>query len=128
MAEHSDPGYKGRTWQNIRDADLTVRIAVNLESPGEKYTLAGCKTYDKPCYDVPSNKMCPKVVAEDVRMFVNYIHMHEVKTLNVAGNSHKTWGGMQAYTVKFLSATFFMLGYDYAPLDSRYNSFTIRTW
>lgn len=38
LAEHDLPTYPPRTRQNVRDADITIQIARDLKSPGEKCT------------------------------------------------------------------------------------------
>lgn len=128
ITEHMDSGYKARTWANAGDSDATLRIACNFSTAGEICTLNGIRHHNKPWFDVEINQDKPIVHAAKIHEFVRFLEKYEVKTLNVAGNSHKTWKGMQSVTVQFLSGTFYMLGFDRRSLDSRYWNLAERGW
>lgn len=126
MQEHQDPGYKARTWENVYDSDGTIRIAANFNSAGEKCTLNGIRKYDKPYIDVEIIESV--IYKEDVVHVAEWMTRCEIKTLNVAGNSHRTWQGMQAYTTKFLSYVFLELGFPRGTLCQEYSSLAVLGW
>ena len=51
LKEHRG-GYRSRTWANVKDADATIRLATNFDSPGEKCTLSAVNAYGRLRYDV----------------------------------------------------------------------------
>lgn len=124
MQEHPVSGYKPRTWANANDSDGTVRFACNFDSPGEKCTLNGVISHGKKWYDVPINKDDPVIYANHLVQFSRWLRDHDIKVLNVAGNSHNTWGGMQSYTCRFLSTVFFSFGFNKHTLPQEYNKFS----
>src|SRR4051812_44710113 len=52
LMEHASDNYVPRTYQNVRDADGTVRLAGNFDSRGEICTLKAINEYKKPYFDV----------------------------------------------------------------------------
>ena len=124
LKEHSDVGYKSRTWKNIEDSDITIRIACNFNSPGEKCTLNGIKHHKKPYIDILVDKNNPVINSTKVIEVMHKIKNCEV--VNIAGNARKTWDGMGYYTVEFMCSVFLMMGYNRTSLrhliqlDNRY--------
>ena len=126
MVEHRDPGYKPRTWENVYDSDGTIRLAKDFCSAGERYTLNGIKKYDKPYIDVEIKE--PIIYPEDVKHVAEWIVRCDIRVLNVAGNSHRTWAGMQTYTTRFLSYVFFQMGYARGTLTQDYKQLARLGW
>jgi len=113
LREHVSDSYKQRTYSNVADADITIRIAVDFKSPGEKCTLNAIKAYGKPHYDVKIKEHQPVILHNHVEDLLTWFceESRNIKIVNIAGNSHKTWAGMQFYTQTFLSLFFFRMGY-----------------
>lgn len=128
MEEHRDPGYKSRTWDNVYDSDGTIRIAANFNSPGEICTLRAIEQCKKTYVDIAIQKDEPKIRHNDVHNVCTWIIESDIRILNVAGNSHKTWSGMQAYTTQFLSYVFFMLGHARGTLSKDYSQLGVMGW
>lgn len=78
--------YPPRTFANVRDSDATIRLAVNLNSPGERCTFKAIQKYGKPSIDVPFSRdeLTPAVSPEEVGV---WLADHNVQVLNVAGNA-----------------------------------------
>ena len=127
--QESTGSYSQRTRQNVEDSDGTIRFACNFKSPGEICTLKAIKKLDKPYFDVPIEKDDPVLRAKVMEQFTRWIKDHGITTLNVAGNSHRTWRHMQSYVVRFLSTIFFSFGFNYKTLSQDYEKFAnARTW
>ena len=103
MKEHSSPHYPGRTYQNVKDADGTVRFAVNFKTSGEECTLGAIKKYGKEKFDV---SVLGTTTPEEM---VDWMLQKNIRVLNVAGNSEQTAKGMEEFTVAFLSEVFKLL-------------------
>jgi len=112
LTEHNSAKYPPRTYSNVKDSDATIRIAHNMHSPGEICTLNAIRQYKKPHIDVEFGNYpihdAPSVSAETV---VEFLEKHDVKVLNVAGNSEKTHTGMAGDVVEFLSKVFELMGF-----------------
>lgn len=80
--------YKVRTRWNVRDSDATLRLAADFSSPGEICTMKAISIYEKPHLDVMFMNGRATVNEEDV---AKWLIANNVKILNVAGNSEKTW-------------------------------------
>jgi hypothetical protein len=121
MKEHSSTGYKERTWDNVFQADLTVRFAKNFNSAGEKCTLNAIKAYDKRFADIEiqDDKTC-KLVRMGRGKMVNPINGNLAQlllylddlanTVNIAGNSEQTSPGISKTVFKCLVHTFVDMG------------------
>lgn len=96
MQEHSSPKYPPRTALNVKESDGTVRIATNFQSPGEKLTLKMVEQYQKPHFDVHPGITAPEELVE-------WIKLHQIRVLNVAGNSERTSKGMFKFAYNFLA-------------------------
>lgn len=103
MQENQSPKYNDRTFLNVRDADVTVRFALNFDSPGERCTMKAIRTYGKPYYDVPifdrgdfwGTNYVPSRLALD-------LYEDKVKVLNVAGNANS---GIENFVELYLIET-----------------------
>jgi hypothetical protein len=85
--ESDSSDYKPRTWANVAQADLTLRLAVNFSSPGEKCTLNAIKHHNKPYIDINLNKMLKSAdISANLAIVAEKIAAVPVKVLNVAGN------------------------------------------
>lgn len=111
LQEHESFSYKDRTWDNVYNSDATMRIACNISSAGEKCTLNAIKSYGKPHLDIEFDKNNPTIELYQIDSAINWLRENKVAVLNVAGNSHKTWSGMQYYAVTFLTHVFIELGF-----------------
>lgn len=82
----STHGYRGRTAENVRDSDVTIRLAVNFESPGEKCTMEAIMTYEKMWLDI--NLLDPIPIQEALVFLLNT----QPQIINIAGNTQNTNG------------------------------------
>ena len=73
--ETPEKGYKQRTLNNLRNSDATVIFADNVQSAGTQLTINGLESAKKPYIINPS-----------VEMLNNFLSVHKVRSLNVAGN------------------------------------------
>lgn len=85
--EHTETGYALRTWENAKRADLTVAIALNFDTPGEKLTQKA--SYGKYLglnfgYLYPEEMNCENPFAVETLVF--NLQRKKVKVLNGAGN------------------------------------------
>ena len=81
LKEHSETGYRGRTIENIKDADATIVFKqYGQNSPGSALTYKTAKELSKPVVIVdPFGKNAAKKVAA-------FLAEHKPGTLNVAGS------------------------------------------
>jgi len=79
--KESEEGYKGRTWENVRDSNATIRLAVDFDSPGEKCTMNAINYFKKPWIDIDLLK--PKSIQE----VIEFLILVKPSTLNIAGNT-----------------------------------------
>ncbi len=104
LKEHSSPRYPPRTFDNVFEADGTIRLAYNFDSPGEICTLKAIKQSKKPHFDVDLN--APPQPIE----VINWINHHSIKILNVAGNSEHTYVGTAGEVMDYLPKVLIGLG------------------
>lgn len=84
ILEERGIGYRERTRFNASSADLTIAIAVDFETAGERLTRTSAgERYLALPYD--GN------VISTARTLYRVLHEREAKTLNVAGNSMTHW-------------------------------------
>lgn len=102
MTEWQESGYAARTEQNVLDSDGTLRIAKTFSSPGERCTLIALHKHDKPHLDLAIKKL-PKP-----EFVLDWLIAHNIKTLNVAGNSEDTAPGIFAGAKMFLAVVFLL--------------------
>lgn len=103
--EHVSFGYEHRTEENVKMADATIRIARDLESPGEKCTLRAIKKHNKLYWDVDFGSNRPI----GVRQLGKLIFANGCTTLNIAGNSQKTWRAAEFFAEQYCSRLFIYL-------------------
>ena len=82
----SEEDYKGRTWENVRDSNATIRLAVDFNSPGEKCTMDAINYFKKPWIDI--NLLEPK----STREVIEFLILVKPSILNIAGNTQHTEG------------------------------------
>ena len=100
MSEHASHRYPPRTALNVKEADVTLRIASDWNSPGELLTLQFCERYGRPHFDVTFGG---DVTPADV---VAWLAGNRVRVLNVAGNAERTAPGIEAFGTLFLREVF----------------------
>lgn len=83
LIECPTPGYKARTFANVRISDATLRLAFDFTSPGEICTLRGIEKYGRPHIDID---LGGNLGGAEVKACYEWIMNNEVHTLNVAGN------------------------------------------
>jgi hypothetical protein len=110
MKEHSSANYQHRTWDNVGMADGTLRLYHNKNSPGEKCTMNGIIHHNKPYYDVNLTHWSKLMTyqKENLCFIINnhLILAHNIKVLNVAGNSERTAPGIEAEAFELLTLLF----------------------
>ena len=84
--KESDLGYRGRTYENVRDSNATIRLAVDFDTPGEVCTLQAINSCKKPWIDVDLLNPRP---ASDI---IEFLILVKPSTLNIAGNTQHTKG------------------------------------
>ena len=104
MVECQDPGYGARTELNVLNSDGTLRFAKTFSSPGERCTIAAIHKHNKPHLDISWKPKDRYIVS--AASVVEWLIQHEIKTLNVAGNSEKTSPGIYNAACEFLNAVF----------------------
>jgi len=96
--KESSSSYKGRTWENVRDSNATIRLAVNFETPGEKCTMDAINHFKKPWIDI--DLLNPKEIQEVIEFLV----LVKPSILNIAGNTQNTEGhNINRLTYMYLS-------------------------
>jgi hypothetical protein len=95
VEELASSEYSPRTRYNVVDSDATV-IFGRVSSPGSHTTRRMCKDSNKPC-----------LVVEEFsefyfRMFMDFLQMYDIETLNVAGNRESKNPGLQQKVYDFL--------------------------
>lgn len=100
MREHSSSAYPPRTFANAFEADGTVRFAVDFSTAGEICTLTAIQKSKKTYFDV--------AVLGDTQpsQLAQWILDNNISVLNVAGNSEKTFRGIEEFVIAFLWETF----------------------
>lgn len=88
-----------RTKQNVKDSDATVILSGDLSSAGTVLTINLCKELCKPHLVLDIDSICTQfgdtgivpVDAQDpmCKALFDFILMHQVRTLNVAGNRER---------------------------------------
>lgn len=83
LIEYID-GYKGRTIQNVRDSNATIRLAVDFTTAGEICTMNAINSCKKPWIDV--DLLAPRPI-QDV---IEFLVLVKPSILNIAGNTQDT--------------------------------------
>lgn len=97
LVEHKSSQYPPRTFENVKNSDGTIRLAINFGTAGERLTLKAINQYNKPYIDVD--------VADPIghEVVVKWIIDNDIKILNVAGNRESTFPGIEDFVEKYLS-------------------------
>ena len=101
---HSDY-YAERTEQNVKAADLTIRIARYFDSSGEKCTYNAIVKHKKPRIDIIEDSLTD----ENLEYYENLISAAGPSIINIAGNSEKTAPGIGAKAEAWLEKLFIRL-------------------
>ena len=110
LQEHPADGYPARTEANAKEADGTIRLAVDFTTAGERCTLRALARHNKPYLDIDLKQ--PRPVEETV----GWIRQHNIRILNVAGNrEHPQTPGVFKAACLYLRDVFVALGYERAP-------------
>lgn len=96
LQESIDSTYHTRTVQNVCDADGTIRFARDFSSAGERLTLQAIKMQEKPHIDVYVEK---PIKPQEV---IDWLNKHNIRILNVAGNSEKTAPGIGKFVGEYM--------------------------
>jgi len=83
IKEHSSSSYAPRTYYNGNAADLTIAIAVDFNTAGEKCTQKAAKEYISLDYNIPA--------IDNAREVYKKMKKLNAKTLNIAGNGIYTF-------------------------------------
>lgn len=94
LVEHSSDRYPPRTEWNVKHSDGTV-IFGNLDSPGSQLTWRICQRNQKPYLRNPS-----------INELRTWVHINQIRTLNVAGNREDKYPGIFQHVVDFLVEAF----------------------
>lgn len=110
MQEHSSDKYPPRTTQNVRESDGTVRFAVDWNSYGERRTLAEIRKKHKRSglseqHYIDVDVLDPIEPAE----VASWVREHNIRVLNVAGNSERSAPGIFEAVVEYLLEVFRIL-------------------
>lgn len=108
VLEHASSDYPPRTKLNVELGDMTVRLATNFNSAGEKLTLKYIKALEKPHFDVLLDGKDYDRKAEALAIIIKE---RAVRTLNVAGNGDRDtqFGYHFQESLKVLRAAFSIL-------------------
>jgi len=95
-------GFAGRTAANVKMADATVRLSSNALSPGSLITLQLCQYHNKKMLDIRLPTEPPFWVSQDIKALARisqdaeklsqFITMHGINILNIAGNRDRLGG------------------------------------
>ena len=89
--------YAVRTKKNVADSDGTIILGYNLQSKGTMCTLKSIILLQKPHLMIDLNDPPSR---DDV---VDWLKSNNIETLNVAGNSEKTYKGTYDSALLFLT-------------------------
>jgi len=104
LQEHASASYPPRTYQNVRDADVTIRIAFDFDSAGERCTAKAIAQYGKPSADIRLRRGRGGLIADEEDIFEAASCICEAShklyrnaRVNIAGNSERTAPGIEAF-------------------------------
>ena len=92
MTEHSSSSYTARTLANILAADGTFICAPRL-SPGSRQTYALAVAQNRPIFVLSTERLHLGARQNDIA-FATWLRVHDIKTLNVAGNRESVSPGI----------------------------------
>jgi hypothetical protein len=97
----SGKDYKTRTWMNVEDSNVTIRLAVDFKSPGERCTMNAINYYKRPWIDIDLLKPRPKIEVFEFLILV------QPSIINIAGNTEHTMGyNIEQMTYEYLFNVF----------------------
>ena len=100
LVECAEPGYDARTRQNVVDADGTLLLG-NYATGGSALTMQVVRELGKPVFHVPfpvQGATADSLIAE----FREWLDLHRIRILNVAGNRESQNPGLQEHTRRFM--------------------------
>lgn len=97
----------GRSDMNIKAAKGTIRVATDFGTRAERKSLKLLLKHNKPFYDLNPSTDNSTIYVEAV---ADWIRRHEIRTLNLSGNSERTCEGISGWTNRFLGRLFRRLG------------------
>lgn len=103
LEEAKKAGYAYRTELNVKHSDLTLRIATDISSSGEKCTYRAIAKHKKPFIDFAVPK---DLTRENANKLAQHIIFSGYYIINIAGNSEKTSPGIGKQAEDFLNLTF----------------------
>lgn len=108
LTESSSTSYVGRTRLNVLNADGTLNIASNFNSPGMALTSRYIKEFNKPALYVKVPFEEPGAERAARERVINWLMINKIRVLNVAGNRDKNmrYGDHYHITYYFLSDIF----------------------
>ncbi len=103
LIEHESFEYRPRTILNVKNSDGTARFAEFFNSPGELLTKRAIDQEYKPWFDadMTGDGVC---VGHDC--FLQWLDDHQIKILNVSGNTEQTSPGIYKKVLAFLTECF----------------------
>lgn len=101
-------GYRARTFKNVMKSGMTLRLAVDWDSAGERCTVSAIKKYEKPWLDVTVSRPDNNVlfIADHPRAVARELSSYQMRIINVAGNSERTAPGIQRIAKIYLLEVF----------------------
>ena len=98
LKETPNAKYEERTEWNVRDSDGTLLICHGLPIGGTAFTLGMCRKHEKPflLLDLSSGYKLASVE--------EWLAVHRIETLNVAGPRESSWPGIGEETERILEA------------------------
>lgn len=97
LEEIKSLNYPVRTKANVINSDATVIFATKLQSRGVALTIRLANEAKKPIFIADMSKM-------NTDDMIQWIKQHNVRTLNVAGNSENKSPGIEETTYAFLNS------------------------
>lgn len=101
LKEMAEGGYRQRTRRNVQDSDATLIVNLGELDGGTLATRVFAEKLGKPCLIVQVDS---GVSGNIVEMVINWLNLHQVKTLNVAGPRESKRPGMHQHTIELLTA------------------------
>jgi len=89
LQERETSSYRHRTFANVQDSDGTILFCNDFGTAGIKCTKEAIGFYKKPSYDVITDMKTddPQLDQRIFESIFEWIKIHQIKVLNVAGNS-----------------------------------------
>jgi hypothetical protein len=102
LIECDEPGYPARTRLNVIQSDATL-IVGPYETGGSALTYAVAQENGKPGFNVPYSSATRLHVREtNLAGFCEWLYVHRIRVLNVAGSRESSNPGIQDFTRQFL--------------------------